>query len=266
MIAGPPEVPLVVPDTVRLLAGDGCVRAVWCNELGGTTFEVKGTGGHRFIKWAPVGSGIDLSSEARRLRWASGYAAVPRVLGHGGDAGGQWLVTAALPGASAVAEQWKADPHTAVVGLGRGLREMHDALPVESCPFDWSTERRVADAARRARDGELCLTDWPPGYTGFTVEQALRRASDPPPVDRLVVCHGDACAPNTLLYNDGRLSGHVDLGSLGLADRWADLAVATWSTEWNYGMDWTEVLLNAYGISRDQSRIDYYRLLWNLDP
>jgi kanamycin kinase len=24
----------------------------------------------------------------------------------------------------------------------------------------------------------------------------------------------------------------VDLGELGIADRWADLAVATWSTEW----------------------------------
>ena len=47
-----------------------------------------------------------------------------------------------------------------------------------------------------------------------------------PRIDRLVVCHGDACAPNTLLHDDGRFAAHVDLGSLGVADRWADIAVA----------------------------------------
>ncbi|MEV8099981.1 phosphotransferase [Kitasatospora sp. NPDC085879] len=77
-------------------------------------------------------------------------------------------------------------------------------------------------------------------------------------------CHGDACAPNTLLGADGRYSGHVDLGALGTADRWADLAVATWSTRWNYGPGWEEPLLAAYGIAPDRERTAYYRLLWHL--
>jgi kanamycin kinase len=50
--------------------------------------------------------------------------------------------------------------------------------------------------------------------------------------------HGDACAPNTLISHDGHCSGHVDFGALGTADRWADLAIATWSTIWNYGPGW----------------------------
>ncbi|WP_443062724.1 phosphotransferase [Streptomyces sp. NBC_00390] len=61
-------------------------------------------------------------------------------------------------------------------------------------------------------------------------------------MDRLVVCHGDACAPNTVVGDDGTWTGHVDLGTLGAADRWADLAVATWSTQWNYGPGWEEPL------------------------
>jgi kanamycin kinase len=67
--------------------------------------------------------------------------------------------------------------------------------------------------------------------------------ADIPPADGLVVCHGDSCAPNTLLTGDGRWSGHVDLGALSVADRWADLAVATWSTTWNYGPGWEMPLL-----------------------
>jgi aminoglycoside phosphotransferase len=83
-------------------------------------------------------------------------------------------------------------------------------------------------------------------------DEAQSVLSDPPPVDRLVVCHGDACAPNTLIGDGGRWSGHVDLGSLGVADRWADIAVATWSAELNYGPGWERTLLDAYGISPGQ--------------
>jgi aminoglycoside phosphotransferase len=84
-------------------------------------------------------------------------------------------------------------------------------------------------------------------------DRALDLLADIPPVDRLVVCHGDSCAPNTLLTDDGRWSGHVDLGELGVADRWADLAVATWSTEWNYGPGWDKLLLQAYGVPPDRT-------------
>lgn len=98
------------------------------------------------------------------------------------------------------------------------------------------------------------------------MDQALEQLRDVPPVDQVVVCHGDACAPNTILTDDGKWSGHVDLGSLGVADRWADLAVATWSTRWNYGPGWEEELLGAYGVTPDPDRTRYFRLLWDLGP
>lgn len=86
------------------------------------------------------------------------------------------------------------------------------------------------------------------------------------PIDELVVCHGDTCAPNTMIGDEGTWSGHVDLGFLGLADRWADLAIATWSIEWNYGPGWVGHLLRAYGLGPDPNRTRYYRLLWDLGP
>jgi kanamycin kinase len=81
-----------------------------------------------------------------------------------------------------------------------------------------------------------------------------------------VVCHGDACAPNTLIDDSGACSGHVDFGHLGVADRWADLSIATWSLDWNYGPGWQHMLLDAYGVEPDEERISYYRLLWDLSP
>ncbi|WP_372460097.1 phosphotransferase [Nocardia coffeae] len=98
------------------------------------------------------------------------------------------------------------------------------------------------------------------------VPAAVRLLSDIPAADREVVCHGDPCAPNTLIGEDGRWTAHVDLGTLGVADRWADLAVATWSLDWNYGPGWEPAFFDAYGCDLDASRMAYYRLLWDLGP
>jgi kanamycin kinase len=267
MLAGPPPREIAVPGAVLRYARGRVVRAVWQNEVGGLTFRV-GEGAERsFVKWFPPGQASGMQREAARMRWARPYTPVPEVLEAGDDGDhGAWLATRAVNGDNAVSPQWKADPATAVRAIGEGLRALHDALPVGTCPFSWSAEDRIADAHRRADQGEIDPARWHPIHRPLGVEPAIAVIADVPPVDQLVVCHGDACAPNTLLTEDGRWCAHVDLGALGVADRWADLAVATWSLEWNYGPEWEPQLLDAYGVEPDPERTRYYRLLWDLGP
>jgi kanamycin kinase len=266
MDSGPPPPGLPVPAPVAAQAGAARVRPVWVNELGGLTFELGDGDQRRFMKWAPAGSGADLAAEAARMSWAVAFTPVPQVLAHGADDSGSWLVTSALPGEMAVADRWQARPRTAVAAIGEGLRAMHDALPAGRCPFSWSTGDRLREVRERADAGLLEPDGWHEDHQGLRLEAALDLLADPPPVDELVVCHGDSCAPNTLITDDGRWSGHVDLGALGVADRWADLAIATWSATWNYGPQWQAPLLDAYGIAADPGRTRYYRLLWDLGP
>jgi kanamycin kinase len=233
-----------VPAVVRRFAAGRPVQAVWVNEEGGATFRVgaagSGVSGAEFIKVANA-KDAGFGGEAERLRWAARYVTVPRVLGWGVEGHCAWLRTRGLPGLSAVHPRWLAAPDVAVRAIGAGLRALHDRLPVRACPFDWSVGSRLAK-----------LT--PAGQ---------RRLGDPPPIDRPVVCHGDACSPNTLIDDDGRCCGHVDLGELGVADRWADLAVATLSLGWNYpSRVWDAEFFAAYGVEPDPARIDYYRRLW----
>lgn len=241
MVAGTPESDVPVPVGVRRVAAGRALRPIWENELGGLTFEVREGDERWFVKWSPASAGLDFEAEAERMRWAASFIAVPTVVDRGTDDDGSWMVTRGLPGENAVTERWIADPATAVRAIGRGLRALHDALPADVCPFSWSVDERLTAVGR------------------------LDLLGAAPPVDRLVVCHGDACAPNTLITDDGVCSGHVDLGSLGVADRWADLAVATYSTVWNYGPGWEEALLDAYGIAADPTRTAWYRMVWDLD-
>jgi aminoglycoside phosphotransferase len=255
-----------VPAPVEAVAAGRPARQVWRNMLGGRTFEIGASADRCFVKWTPVASGINLADEASRIRWAAPYTTVPQVIGLGADDAGSWLVTSALPGERATSPRWRAEPATAVAAIGAGLRAMHDALPVADCPFSWMATGRLADARRRAGEGRLDPGLWHEEYQPLGIEHALDLLADIPPADRLVVCHGDACSPNTLITEDGHCSGHVDLGELGVADRWADLAVATWSIEWNYGPGWEDLLLSVYGVRPDPDRTRYYRLLWDLGP
>jgi aminoglycoside phosphotransferase len=255
-----------VPAPVAAVAAGRPTRQVWLNMLGGRTFEVGANADRCFVKWTPAASGINLADEASRMRWAAPLTVVPQVIGQGADDAGSWLVTSPLPGEQATSPRWRADPATAVAAIGRGLREMHDAMPVKDCPFSWMAEDRLADTRCRASEGRIAPDLWHEEYQPLGIDHALDLLADIPPVDRLVVCHGDSCSPNTLINEDGSCSGHVDLGELGVADRWADLAVATWSTEWNYGPGWEELLLSAYGVPPDPDRTRYYRLLWDLGP
>jgi kanamycin kinase len=269
VIAGAPSGAVAVPDAVLEYAAGRAIVPVWANETGGRTFDI-GAGADRcFVKFSPATSPVDLGQEIVRLEWAAAYHPVPRLLGCGADETGSWLATAPLAGESAVSERWKADPRTAVRAIGAGLRALHEALPVDECPFSWSAEQRLVIAADVIEGGaDAQYASQVPWITRMSAEErreALRRAAGVPSIDRLVVCHGDACAPNTLI-EAGRWSGHVDLGSLGTGDRWADLAVATWSTDWNYGPGWEAELLAAYGVEADPERIAYYRLLWDLGP
>lgn len=213
-----------MPAVVRRLAAGREVEPVWLNLDGGLTVRV----GEAYMKWVPTGQ--SLQPERERLAWAGRYHPVPEVVDHGADAEGEWMLTAAIDAVSAVS--LTGDPRAAAVALGEGLRALHENLPVDGCPFDWSVE--------------------------------TRGGVDAPEIDVLVVAHGDACLPNTLVDADGRWVAHVDLGALGLADRWADLAVASMSLDWNVGEGWQGEFFAAYGVARDEERISYYRALWNL--
>jgi kanamycin kinase len=92
------------------------------------------------------------------------------------------------------------------------------------------------------------------------VQQLIDTAPEPGPE---VVCHGDYCLPNAFLA-DGRVSGYLDLGRVGIADRWWDIAIGAWSCEWNLGQGSGELFFSAYGVAIDEERVAWYRLLYDL--
>ena len=67
-----------------------------------------------------------------------------------------------------------------------------------------------------------------------------------------------------MLLRDLAVTGYVDLGELGVADRWRDVAVGGWSTCWNFGDEFEALFYESYGVEPEPRRIRYYRLLYDL--
>jgi len=263
MLAGPPPEPFEVPEALMRFIDVQPYELVWRNEVGGLTLRLGEPCDATYVKWMALSDGTDLTGEVERLAWAGSHTPVPEVLESGSDEHGSWIVTRGIDAQNAVVERWRRDPFTATTALGRGLRAMHDTLDVASCPFDWSLWRRRAEAERRFARGYYDYHEFGWDLAGLSVSAAMRELRDAPEED-LVVCHGDACAPNTLLDEDGNWVAHVDLGRLGVGDRWADLSIAAWSAVWNYGPEWEQNVYEAYGYEPDLAKIRYYRLLWEL--
>lgn len=234
-----------IPEDVLEITGPGPVP-IWLNEMGGLTVRFSvGRGGasrSRYLKRNELPNSEDLALEAEKLEWLNRRHPAPRVLDHVRGDGVEYLITEALPGTNAIDPLNVSAANRTITEIGRGLRMLHD-LPIDDCPWTWSIEER----------------------TELLDAEAAARLGPTPSIDRLVVSHGDPCAPNTLLGDDGRFIGHVDMQRLGVADRWADLAVTTMSFGWNYPSYDEKLFWEAYGLEPDRARIHSYRELWNAE-
>jgi streptomycin 3"-kinase len=83
----------------------------------------------------------------------------------------------------------------------------------------------------------------------------------------LVVCHGDLCLPNVIVDPATRaVTGLIDLGRLGSADRYADVALLLANSRGTWTDDEQAVAANdrfadGYGITLSPSRQQFYLCL-----
>jgi kanamycin kinase len=230
-----------------------------------TTWRLHGPDGAlRFAKVDTAGRYPTLRSEADRMVWAAAYLPVPRIVTFQQHGQTSVLVTEPLPGHDATDDRWRADLPALVHALGRGLRAFHDAAGEEWCPFRFEVGRALDHVERRVALDDIDPSGFHPEHRHLTPMAALAALdASVPATEDLVVCHGDYCPPNVLLV-DGRVTGYVDLGELGAADRWWDVAVGSWSACWNFGDDLEPLFYEGYGVEPDPERIRFYRLLFDL--
>ncbi len=249
----------------------------WLPVRGGESgdFVFRRGDGHAFAKIAPASRRGELAGERDRLIWLKGRGvACPEVINWQEEQEGACLVITAIPGVPA-ADLSGADLLKAWPSMGQQLGAVH-SLSVDQCPF----ERRLSRMFGRAVDvvsRNAVNPDFLPDEDKSTpqldllarVERELPVRLDQERTD-MVVCHGDPCMPNFMVDPKTlQCTGLIDLGRLGTADRYADLALMIANAEENWAApDEAErafaVLFNVLGIEApDRERLAFYL---RLDP
>ncbi|MDR2307768.1 MAG: aminoglycoside 3'-phosphotransferase [Paucimonas sp.] len=217
-------------------------------------------GADLFVKAEPVTTLAELPGEVCRLRWMAGQGQlVPQVIDALTEQGWHWLLMSAVPG-RCLDETVTHAPRVTMVLMAEALRQLH-RLPIAQCPFDHALAARVRLAQARMQEGLVDEGDFDSLRLGRSAADVFAEllAARPANEDR-VVTHGDACLAN-LMAENGRFSGFIDCGRLGIADRWQDLALATRDIAADLGEQWVSPFLAAYGIQDDPRKTRFYRLL-----
>ncbi|MCP2299908.1 kanamycin kinase [Nocardia amikacinitolerans] len=246
-LEGLEELRIPLPPAVRAVLGED---PEFSGEHEGLSGGVALVNGAYWVKRGPRAT-----AERDRLDWlrARGIR-VPEVAAFAEDV--LVLADAGAPSLAAREGDGATAPSIGTV-MGELLRRLH-ALPVAECPFDGRLDTVLAQARRHVLEGLVDPDDFDDDNSDLNPEQVLERLlAERPQTEDLVVAHGDFTPPNVL--ENGIL---LDVGGLGVADRYRDLALAERDLREDFGDHEVRAFFAAYGLDApDWTRLDYYRLL-----
>lgn len=254
-----------LPEVIQACLEDGAFQA---DELGMSRAAVR-LYPHQVLKLQPVTG--EAENEAVMLRWLAGRVPVPRVLAHAIEGGTSYLLMERCAGAMACDDVYLSDPALLCRLLANGLKTLW-AVDIRDCPADWRLDHKLAMAEYNVTHGLVDMDNTEPGTfgpNGFRdPEHLLEWLKAHRPAEESVLSHGDFCLPNLFGAGD-RVTGFIDLGRTGVADKWCDIALCCRELRHDfmeaYGSKpypgYENLLFRALGITPDWEKIRYYILL-----
>jgi len=216
--------------------------------------------------------GEEAENEFRVMEWLQGKLPVPKVLRFERDDRRAWLLMTKVPGEMACAEKYLKDPDLLTSILAEGIQMLWN-VDINNCPYVRDLEKKLRIAEYKVENNLVDTENAEPdtfGRNGFKdPTHLLEWLYQNKPKEELVFSHGDFCLPNIFIAN-GKISGYIDLGRTGIADKWQDIALCYRSLLHNFAGKYTgkryrgfsaDMLFEKIGIMPDWDKIRYYILL-----
>lgn len=212
-------------------------------------------------------------NEHNVMRWLSGKLPVPKVIAFAQKNGYNYLLMSKLSGEMSCSDQNLQSIEDTVILLADGIKMLW-RVDISACPCINNLDVKLKNAKYNIENDLVDTDDFNEdtlGESGFKdVGDLYDFLLNNRPEEDLVLSHGDYCLPNIFL-KDGKVSGFLDLGKTGIADRWQDIALCVRSLKYNI-CDWFGLRENDYqkykalfysrlGMEEDAQKLRYYILL-----
>ncbi|UUZ89362.1 aminoglycoside 3'-phosphotransferase [Paenibacillus sp. P25] len=226
-----------------------------------SVFRLQDDGNTYYLKIQPNRAVEHLWQERDRLLWLQGKLPVPEVLAYEQDDRSEYLLITEIRGVNASDPSHRPHLPELMALLASGLRSIH-SVDTAGCPFLQTLEVKLKEAGYRTESGLIDEADFDEKRQGKKAADLFQElVRDRPESEDLVFTHGDYCLPNILIC-EGGVSGFIDWGRGGVADRYQDLALAARSIAYNFGSEWIPFFLKEYGLGEaDEAKLEFYQLL-----
>lgn len=211
-------------------------------------------------------------NECRMMKYLYGKLPVPVIYAYETVDGKSYLLMSKCEGRMACDDEYMRHPSVQCRMLADGLKKLW-SIDISDCPSNMSLPYKLKQAEYNVVNGLVDLHNVEPntfGEGGFKdPEDLLRWLYQNMPEEELVLSHGDFCSPNVFGMSE-QVSGYIDLGKTGIADKWCDIALCYRSLSHNYsgryhgrsyaGFD-DLLLFRELAVEPDWEKIRYYILL-----
>ena len=211
-------------------------------------------------------------NERNMLKFLAGKLPVPEIICSESADGMNFLLMSKLKGKMSCDEYYMNNPELLTSLLAEGLK-MFWSVDISDCRHVNNLDCKLRRAEYIVENNLVDIENTEPdtfGKNGFkNPEHLLEWLYRNKPEEDIVLTHGDYCLPNIFLEN-GSVSGFIDLGRGGIADRYQDIAICYRSLKNNvsgiYGGNTysgfnADMLFDKLEIKPDKEKIRYYILL-----
>lgn len=206
------------------------------------------------------------------MGWMEGKIPAPKVLCHEIADGKSYLLMSRVPGVMSCDETYLEQPDVLMTALAEGMMLLWNT-DTAGCPQTRLLDDLLEEAKFRVEHGLVDLQNVEPetfSENGFrNPEHLLQWLLGNKPDSVPVLAHGDYCLPNIFLQ-DGELSGFIDVGDMGIGEKWRDIALCYRSLRHNFDGTYGRTHHKEFGpnllfekleIQPDWKQIRYHLLL-----
>lgn len=202
----------------------------------------------------------EFEHEQKIIQWLRGKLPVPQIITQCRRQGYDYLLMTKMAGEMACSRQHINDPNRLVALLAEGIK-MLQKVDISNCPFECTIKNKLNIAKKRIDNNEIDLSDWEENTLYNSPKELYDYLVANQPKEELVFSHGDYCLPN-VFFDKENVTGFIDLGRAGIADKWQDIALCVRSLKHNFKSDkYASLLFECLNIEPDYEKISYYTLL-----